>query len=191
MPTALLSLKKILFNLGWPIFALIALVGLASWSGGNFAVSPHSTVAAQSYLGAADETPGIFSRLEAAQIRYSQSTYSLYGKTDEGGFYAVADNVQWLKDHPDQDLPWGGPIRVFRKQAFMDEWGPLSARGFTGDPKNLDNGEIYTLDHRRLAAYRLAGRKTIPVAWATLDVVRDNRWKFTTSNGGRTIAPGP
>jgi len=103
----------------------------------------------------------------------------------------VEENVQWLKDHPDQELPWGGPIRVFRKQAFMDEWGPLSQIGFTGAPKNLDNGEIYTLDHRRLVAYRLAGRKTIPVQWVGLSVVRDNRWKFTTSNGGRGIASNP
>ena len=191
MPSALLALKKILFNLSWPIIALIALVGLASWSGGDFDASLHSTAAARSYLGAANETPGIFSRLEAGQIRYSQSTYSIRGETDEGEIYMVAENIQWLKDHPDQELPWGGTIRVFRKQAFMDEWGPLSQIGHTGDPKNLDNGEIYTLDHRRLVAYRLAGRKTIPVQWTSLSVVWDNRWKFTTSNGGRSIASNP
>lgn len=191
MPSALLALTKNLLKLGWPIFALIALVGLASGRGADSAVSIHSSATFQRHLGVADETPGIFSRLEAAQIRYSQSTHSLYGKTEEGELYAVADNVQWLKDHPGQDLPWGGPIRVFRKQAFMDEWGPLSERGFTGDPKNLENGEIYTLDHRRLVAYRMAGRKTIPVQWVSLTVVRDNRWKFTTSNRGRSIAPNP
>jgi hypothetical protein len=185
------ALKKTLFKLGWPTIALIAVVGLASCSAGDFAASLHSTAARQSYLGAENETAGSFSRLEAAQIRYSQSTYSLYGKTDEGGLYMVEENVQWLNDHPDQELPWGGPIRVFRKQAFMDDWGALSQGGFTGDPKNLENGAIYTLDHRRLVAYRLAGKKTIPVQWVSLDVVKDNRWKFTTSNGGRSIAPSP
>lgn len=191
MASAPLALKKNLFNLRGPIIALIALVGLASCGAGEFDASLHSTVAARSYLGAENETPGVLSRLEAAQIRYSQSTHSLYGKTDDGELYRVEDNIQWLKDHPDQELPWGGPIRVFRKQPFMDEWGPLSQSGFTGDPRNLENGQIYTLDHRRLVAYRLAGRKTIPVQWASLTVVRDNRWKFTTLNGGRSIAPNP
>ena len=107
MPSALLALKKILFNLSWPIIALIALVGLASWSGGDFAASLHSTTAVRSYLGAENETPGTLSRLEAAQIRYSQSTYSILGETDEGEIYMVAENIQWLKDHPDQELPWG------------------------------------------------------------------------------------
>jgi hypothetical protein len=177
--------------MSWPIIALIALLGLASCGGGDFDASLHSTAAARSYLGAENEAPGTFSRLEAAQIRYSQSTHSLYGKTNEGELYMVEENIQWLKDHPDQELPWGGPIRVFRKQAFMDEWGPLFQIGFTGDPRNLENGEIYTLDHRRLVAYRLARRKTIPVQWASLSVVQDNRWKFTTSNSGRSIAPNP
>jgi hypothetical protein len=163
---------------------------LASWHGDS-GVSLQFTAAAQGDVGAADETPGIFSRLEAAQIRYSQSTFSLYGKTDEDELYSVEGNIQWLKDHPGSDLPWGGPIRVFRKQAFMDEWGPLCQNGYTGNPKSLVNGEIYTLDHRRLVAYQLAGRRTIPVEWAPLNVVRENRWKFTTADGGRSIAPKP
>jgi|GEM_PF-5108735 len=190
MPAALHADKKKLY-LGWPIVALIALLGFGSWSGGNLAAALNSPAVDRSYVGADDESAGTFCRLEAARIRYSQSTYSLYGKTEEGGFYSVEENIQWLKDHPDEDLPWGGPIRVFRKQAFMDDWGPLSHEGFTGDPKNLQNGKIYTLDHRRLVAYRLAGRKTIPAQWASLSVVRDNRWKFTTMNGGRSIAPKP
>jgi hypothetical protein len=73
----------------------------------------------------------------------------------------------------------------------MDEWGPLTRNRFTGDPKNLDSGEIYTLDHRRLVAYRLAARKTIPVEWADLKLVRDQRWRFTTPNRGRSIAATP
>jgi hypothetical protein len=54
----------------------------------------------------------------------------------------VQDNVRWLREHPGEDLPWGGPIRVFRKQAFMDKWGPLARDSFVGDPVNLENGEI-------------------------------------------------
>jgi hypothetical protein len=105
--------------------------------------------------------------------------------------YTVEDNIQWLREHPGQDLPWGGPVLIFRKQAFMDEWGPLVRNLFTGDPRNLENGEIYTLNHRRLVAYRRAGRKTIPVEWANLSVVRDQRWRFTTTNRGGSISETP
>jgi len=182
LPSAPLALKKHLSAVVWAIIALIAVIGLTSCGGGDYGTALRAPATVRTDLGAENETPGIFSRLEAAQIRYSQSTYSIRGETDEGDLYTVEENVQWLRDHPDQELPWGEPIRVFRKQAFMDEWGPLTQIGFTGDPKNLDNGEIYTLDHRRLVANRLAGRKTVPVQWASLSVVRDNRWKFTTSN---------
>jgi hypothetical protein len=40
-------------------------------------------------------------------------------------------------------------------------------------------------------AYRLAARKTIPVEWADLKLVRDQRWRFTTPNRGRSIAATP
>ena len=186
-----LALKKIFARLVWSIIALSALMGSAYWSGDDFTVSLHEPAVAHSDLGSENERAETFARLATTQIRYSQSTYSLYGKTDEDELYSVKGNTQWLKDHPDRELPWGGPIRVFRKQAFMDEWGPLSQGGYTGEPKNLVNGEIYTLDHRRLVAYQLAGRITIPVQWASLSVVRDNRWKFSTSDGGCSIAPKP
>lgn len=186
-------LKKILRRSRWPIAALLAAGGLAGLIGcrAGLAGSSRPPAAVQDHSGAPFEAPATLGRLDPAQIRYSQFSYSLSGLTEEDGLYAVAENIQWLNDHPEQDLPWGGPIRVFRKQAFMDEWGPLSQGGFTGDPKNLPNDQIYTLDHRRLVAYQKAGRKTIPVEWASLSVVRDNRWKFTTLNGGQSIVPSP
>lgn len=144
---------------------------------------------AESLAGEAVETAQRFTRLDAEKIRFSQATFSKSGKTEDGGQYTVEGNVQWLREHPDQDLPWGEPIRVFRKEAFMDEWGPATRSGYTGDPKNLVNGEIYTLDHRRLVAYKQAGRKSVPVQWADLNTVRDQRWKFSTTNGGISITP--
>lgn len=144
---------------------------------------------AQPSGGGGGKAPEGGTRLDPEEIRYSQSTFTTTGKTKEGGRYAVEGNVQWLRDHPGQVLPWGGSIRVFRKEAFMDEWGPMTTRGYTGDPRNLENGKIYTLDHRRLVAYRRAGRKSIPVEWADLRTVKDNRWKFTTPNRGISIAP--
>ena len=135
------------------------------------------------------EAPSGATRLDPKEIRFSQSSFLETGKTEEGGTYTVEGNAQWLRDHPDQVLPWGGPIRVFRKEAFMDEWGPMTKHGYVGDPRNLVNGEIYTLDHRRLIAYRRAGRKSIPFKRADFRTVRDNRWKFTTPNGGVSIEP--
>lgn len=137
------------------------------------------------------DSPNRIARLDPERIRFSQSTFSETGKTLDGDEYTVEENAQWLRQHPDQDFPWSGPIRVFQKAAFMDEWGPMTRFGYTGDPKNLINGEIYTLDHRRLIAYRRAARKSIPVEWADLNIVRDQRWKFTTTTGGFSITPTP
>ena len=175
----------------WRIIAFAAVIGVAGCGGGDYRTSLRSSGAVEPCVVEANETPGSFARLDTEKIRYSQASYSLSGDTEDGGSYTVEENTQWLKTHPGQDLPWGGPIRIFRKQAFMDEWGPLRQDRYLGDPKNLEICETYTLDHRRLVAYRRAERKTIPVEWANLRLVRDLRWKFTTPNGGRSIAPRP
>ena len=100
------------------------------------------------------------------EIRFSQKTYSPTGRIyDENGEwtgerYSVEENIELLKNNPDKDLP---PIRIFVKEDEMNGWGPKTYKGYTGDPKNLENGKIYTLDHRRLVAYREAGRDTIPI----------------------------
>jgi RHS repeat-associated protein len=64
----------------------------------------------------------------------------------------------------------------------------------TLDPKVLTitvwkdvNGKIWTLDHRRLAAFKLAGMKEVPVQWATQSQVQQQIWKMTTNNGGTSI----
>ncbi len=127
--------------------------------------------------------------LNPRNIRYSQKYYSSTGiRRDTGERYTVEENAELLRNNPDKDLP---PIRVFRKEKFMDEWGPLEKYGHRGDPVNLIDGEIYTLDHRRLVAYRMAGRDSIPVRWATLDEIRSDRFKFSTPNGGTSIVPNP
>ena len=58
------------------------------------------------------------------------------------------------------------------------------------DPMNVwrdTNGKIWTLDHRRLAAYKLSGLETVPVEWASPSKVADNLWKMSTKNGGSSI----
>ena len=189
--SALSWLEKNLSILLWRVIALAAVIGLAGCGPADYRTRIPAAGAVQSHGDGGNEAPGTFALLDPEKIRYSQATYSVSGGTEDGSTYTVEENIQWLRQHPGQDLPWGGPIRVFRKQAFMDEWGPLERNPFTGDPKNLQTGEIYTLDHRRLVAYRLAGRKTIPVEWANLRLVRDQRWKFTTLDRGRSIALSP
>jgi hypothetical protein len=174
------------------IFALAVAIALAACGVTDDHASRAPAGAVESYVYRPTETPGSVARLDPEKIRYSQATFSVDGSTEDGaGTYRVEDNIKWLREHPGEDLPWGGPIRVFRKEPFMDEWGPLTRNLFAGDPKNLENGEIYTLDHRRLFAYRTADRKTIPIEWADLRIVRDQRWRFTTKDGGRSIAAVP
>jgi len=60
------------------------------------------------------------------------------------------------------------------------------------DLKNInvwkdDAEKIWTLDHRRLAAFRIAGTEKIPVQWATKEMVESQMWKMTTKNGGASI----
>jgi hypothetical protein len=49
------------------------------------------------------------------------------------------------------------------------------------------SGKIWTLDHRRLAAFRLAGLTEVPVQWATPEQVQSQMWKMSTNNGGTSI----
>lgn len=47
-------------------------------------------------------------------------------------------------------------------------------------------GELFTLDNRRLEAFRRAG-VDVPYRMATPDEIADEAWKFTTRNGGTSI----
>ncbi|HDR8112482.1 TPA: hypothetical protein QCZ04_005801 [Bacillus cereus] len=46
---------------------------------------------------------------------------------------------------------------------------------------------IWTLDHRRLIAFKLAGIKTIDVEWATTKEIQHNAFKYSTKDGGNSI----
>lgn len=171
--------------------ALAAAIGLAGCSTASHGRPRVPADGVESHASARGEASAEPTRLPVEAVRYTQASYSVSGHTEDGSSYTVQDNVQWLREHPGEDFPWGGPIRVFRKESFMDDWGPLARESLVGDPRNLENGEIYTLDHRRLVAYRAAGRETIAVEWVNLRLVRDQRWKFTTANGGRSIEAVP
>lgn len=48
------------------------------------------------------------------------------------------------------------------------------------------DGELFTLDNRRLEAFRRAG-VDVPYVMATPDEIADEAWKFTTRNGGVSV----
>ena len=51
-----------------------------------------------------------------------------------------------------------------------------------------DEGKVWTLNHRRVAACRLAGNVgEVPVRWATREEVERNRYEYTTRTEGRSI----
>jgi RHS repeat-associated protein len=140
-----------------------------------------------------DEDLGIVGRpprVNPNAVRYTQAQGS-----NGGSGYTVSGNVQAMKDgslNPD-DIP---AIRVFRKEAYMDEWGPANGPGrlsrFSGDPENLENGKVYSLDNRRLAALQRAGVTSVRVQWMEdeqngMDIVQETRWHFSTTDYGQTI----
>ncbi len=49
------------------------------------------------------------------------------------------------------------------------------------------NGKIWSLDNRRLGAFRLSTLDEAPVNWATPPQVRSQMWKMTTKTGGVSI----
>jgi hypothetical protein len=104
----------------------------------------------------------------------------------------IYENAQWLIDHPGEDLPGMPPIQIFRKENRMNTWGPDTHPRHPefgpSDPANLVDGGVYTLDHRRLAAYDIAGTDSIPVVWMNnIDSLETSRWQFTTKNWGMHI----
>ena len=51
---------------------------------------------------------------------------------------------------------------------------------------NDSTGKIWTLDHRRLAAFKIA-KKCVPFEYASKQEVENQMWKMTTRNGGTSM----
>ena len=49
------------------------------------------------------------------------------------------------------------------------------------------DGKLWTLDHRRLAAFRMAELDSVPFRWATDEKVANQMWKMTTKTNGISI----
>ena len=50
-----------------------------------------------------------------------------------------------------------------------------------------DNGKLWALDHRRLAAFRIAELESVPFQWATEEEIASQMWKMTTKTNGTSI----
>jgi RHS repeat-associated protein len=131
-------------------------------------------------------------------IRFTQAEISRTGDIQDAtgrvvGRYTVEDNIQALQSGtmtPD-DFP---AIRVFVKTPEMNDWGPMQGgpRGrFWGDPANLENGRVYSLDNRRLYVFQQAEVTDIPVKWVQMREIYKTRWHFDTPNGGTSIEVRP
>jgi len=71
----------------------------------------------------------------------------------------------------------------------MNSWGSKTRGKFSGNPTNLTDGEWYSLDNRRLYAFQQAGMTDIPIEDVSnqVNLIRGQRWKFSTENGGSSI----
>ncbi|WP_315973426.1 RHS repeat-associated core domain-containing protein [Vibrio rhizosphaerae] len=99
------------------------------------------------------------SSLNPQDIRYMQSSIK-----NTTGDYTVLGNAEALKS------------------------GALKAENLTTIKVWKDTeGNIWSLDHRRLAAFKESGMNSIPVEWATADEVKAQAWKMTTKTSGVTI----
>jgi hypothetical protein len=92
------------------------------------------------------------------QVRFSQSSIKSTFK-DGGSIDELAQALKSGQVRP-EDIP---PIRLVKK-----------------------NGRVYTLDNRRLEAFRRSGLE-VPYRMATPYETAEESWKFTTKNDGASI----
>ncbi len=99
-------------------------------------------------------------RIDPWKVRFSQDSISYHFKDKAlGTIDDLAEKLRSGKINP-TDVP---PIRI----------------------TEID-GKLFTLDNRRLEAFRRAGIE-IPFRWATPEELAREQWKFTTINEGSTI----
>ena len=116
--------------------------------------------AAPSALSEATQSVRSIGYIDPSKVRFSQSSINYRFKDRTmGTIDDLAEGLRSGKIAP-SDIP---PIRVLEI-----------------------NGQLFTLDNRRLEAFRRAG-VDIPYRYATPEEIARERWKFTTTNEGMTI----
>ncbi|MCP4370246.1 MAG: hypothetical protein GY797_19350, partial [Deltaproteobacteria bacterium] len=127
---------------------------------------------------------------DVRKIGFTQKYYTYYANG-----YVVGGNVFLLRNFKDffLDVP---PIEIFRKHPSMNRFGRKThpTKGYFGYPNRLKNGQIYSVDNRRLATYLAADRDAIPAVW--LDLAQREIWdqhgfKFSTADFGFSINAMP
>ena len=105
------------------------------------------------------ESSGVNETINPQKVKYMQSSIK-----NQTGNHTVIGNAKALKNGTlkPSDLP---EIRIW---------------------KDCD-GNLWTLDHRRLASYKLAGVEEVPFRWASDEEVCKEIWKMTTTTGGESI----
>jgi hypothetical protein len=96
--------------------------------------------------------------MDPTSVRFSQSSIS-YHFRDGRTIDELAEGLRTGQVRPEDILP----LRLVEK-----------------------DGVLYTLDNRRLEAFRRAGVK-IPWRMATAEEIAEEQWKFTTTNSGTSI----
>ncbi|MCP4370963.1 MAG: hypothetical protein GY797_23040, partial [Deltaproteobacteria bacterium] len=128
--------------------------------------------------------------------RFTQVNYSFFG---EG--YTVGGNVDTLNLPAHKGLYLDvDPVLIFEKTKKMEAWGPMTHPNlpYFGHAENLVNGKIYSVDNRRLVAYKMAGRYDHPVQWMSAAEIAKipgnplkgevgHGFKFSTPNKGLRI----
>ncbi len=141
------------------------------------------------------ETNSNPARMNPNDIRFTQKEISNRGVIKDAGgnvigTYTVEGNIEALQNGA-LTVDDFAPIKVFIKTPEMNEWGPMTGPGslsrYSGDPINLENGQVYSLDNRRLYTFQQAGVSEIPVEWAREEEIYSRRWHFDTPNWGISI----
>jgi hypothetical protein len=106
-----------------------------------------------------DAIKGAGKTLKANEVRFTQNSIKSTFKNGD----SVDALIQGLKSGnvSANDIP---AIRIFEK-----------------------DGIFYSLDNRRLYAFKQAGIENFRSVWATAEEIANEAWKFTTKNGGTSI----
>jgi hypothetical protein len=79
-------------------------------------------------------------------------------------------------------------VKVFQKTPEMDSWPTTThPKGYKGDFRNLENGQIYAINNRSLTVHTLAQTDPLPVRWASQADIVKYSYEYTTPNLGTSI----
>ena len=125
--------------------------------------------------------------LPAGSVRWTQSSasdsFGPQGKFANQPLKDVAGKIQ-NGEVPADTLR----VKVFQKTPEMDNWPTTThAKGYKGDFRNLENGQVYAINNRSLTVQTLAKTDSIPVRWASQSDIVKYSFEYSTPNVGTSI----